>query len=184
MENLITHLPQGYQNHVICIAKTGSQLVVDNGNDIDYLIITDLPISKKLYYIPELKADCFIYGLKRFKRSMVEGKSIFNFEYCLAYYNNENVVYGELPPLEIDIFSQHYMRKILAMEYAQAQKTYFAKYPLKSMAWGLALYYAIVNNSFEFTDEQKIILQKTHDLELDISYRDELKLNMESILYS
>lgn len=182
MEEIIKKLPPFCQNHILCICKTGSQLLFDNFNDKDYLIITDLSISKRLHYIPELKADCFIYGIERFKKSMAEGKSIFNFEYCLAYHNSKNVLYGELPPLETDIFSQDYMRKILAIEYKQAQKTYFVKYPLKSMVWGLAIYYAIVNNSFEFTDDQKTILQKAHDLELPIEYRDKLKTNIEKLL--
>lgn len=183
--DIIKYLPKQYRNHIICICKTGSQLLVDNCNDIDYLIVTDLPFSKRLHYIHELKADCFIYGVKRFKRVFTDDKSIFKLIYCLAYNNPKNVLYGELPKLETNIFSKEYLTKtVLPIEYAWAEKTYFVKYPLKSMVWGLALYYVIINNSFDFTNEQKEILQKAHDLELPLTYCDELKTNMQKLLSS
>ena len=74
------------------------------------------------------------------------------------------------------------MRKILAIEYEYAQKTYFVRYPLKSMVWGLAIYYILSNSCFAFTEKQKEILQKAHDLELPIEYRDELKTNIKALV--
>lgn len=182
MNNIIDYLLPHIKDYTVCIIKTGSQLFCSNCKDSDYLILTSEPLASRVHYINELRADCFIRSIDEFKAEILDDKWRYKLCACLAYHNSENVVYGELPPLETDIFSQDYLRKILAIEYEHAQKTYFVKYPLKSMVWGLAIYYAIVNNYFEFTDEQKEILQKAHDLKLPIEYRDELKTNIEKLL--
>lgn len=180
--NIIDYLPPHITDYTSCIFKTGSQLFCTNCKDIDYVIITNDNIGKYLYCIPEFKADCFICSVEDLKKSLTDDKWRYKLSACMAYKYPENVVYGKLPELEADIFSKEYLLKILAIECEFAQRSYFVKYPLKSMVWGLALYYAIINNSLDFTDEQKEILQKAHDLELPISYRDELKVNFEKLL--
>ena len=180
--NIVDYLPTYIKEFTVCIIKTGSQLFCSNCKDVDYLILTNEQISSRVHYINKLKADCFIRSIDEFKAEILDDKWRYKLCACLAYLNSENVVYGELPPLETNIFSPEYMRKILAIEYEIAKKTYFVKYPLKSIVWGLAIYYAIINNSFEFTDEQKEILKQAHDLQLPIEYRDKLKANMEALL--
>lgn len=180
--NIVDYLPTYIKEFTVCIIKTGSQLFCFNCKDVDYLILTNSQLANRIHYINELKADCFIRSIDEFKAEILDNKWRYKLCACLAYLNIENVVYGELPPLETDIFSQEYLHKILTIEYEYAQKTYFVRYPLKSMVWGLAIYYAIVNNSFEFTDEQKTILQQAHDLELPIEYRDELREKFEALL--
>lgn len=54
---------------------------------------------------------------------------------------------------------------------------------LKHMYWSLIIYYAALNDgSLDLTKEQWDTIQKCHDGQLPISYRDELKENMEKIL--
>ncbi len=180
--NIIDYLPRFIRDSVVCVFKTGSQIFCSNCKDSDYIVITNINIGMPLCYIKELKADCFIRSIDQFKAKITDDSWRYKLDVCLAYKYPENVVYGKLPELEADIFSKEYLLKILAIECEFAQRSYFVKYPLKSMVWGLALYYAIINNSLDFTDEQKEILQKAHDLELPISYRDELKVNFEKLL--
>ena len=180
--NVIDYLPPEIKNFTVCIVKTGSQLFCSNCKDEDYIIYTNLKLPNRVHYIKELKADCFIRSIDEFKEQILDDKWRYKLTHCLAYRNNENVVYGNLPILETNIFSEEYLRKILAIEYEYAQKTYFVKYPLKSMVWGLAIYYILSNSCFAFTEKQKEILQKAHDLELPIEYRDELKINMKALL--
>ena len=180
--NIIDYLPPYIKEFTVCIIKTGSQLFCSNCKDSDYLILTNEQISSRVHYINELKADCFIRSIDEFKAEILDDKWRYKLCACLAYRNNENVVYGNLPILETNIFSEEYLRKILAIEYEYAQKTYFVRYPLKSMVWGLAIYYILSNSCFAFTEKQKEILQKAHDLELPIEYRDELKTNIKALV--
>lgn len=182
MNNVIDYLPPHIKDYVVCIYKTGSQLFCTNCKDVDYVVLTNTDIGS-LHYIYELKADCFLMSVDNFKTALTDDRWRYKLSACMAYANSENVVYGELPEVEIDIFSKDYLIKTaLPIEYTYAGRTYFQRYPLKTMMWGLALCYAIENGNFEFTEEQKAILQKAHDLGLSTEYRDELKINIEALL--
>ena len=179
--DIIKYLPPHIKDFVVCIIKTGSQLFCANCKDSDYLIITkEFPLVRA-YHINELKADCFLRSIDEFKAEITDDKWRYKLCACLAYQNPENVVYGELPTLETDIFSRDYLLKVSQMEYEHAKKTYFIRYPSKAMVWGLALRYVLENESFIFTDEQKALLQQCHDLELPETHRDQLKIYLEQL---
>lgn len=179
--NIIDFLPQHIKEHVVCIFKCGSQLFCDKYKDIDYTIITKIPTGHHIYYINELKTDCFIYSLDEFIENINDDKWRYKLSVSLAYHNNENVIFGELPILNTNVVSRDFLLKTAQIEYEFAKTHYFSSYPSKTMIWGLALYYIIENDSFEFTSEQKNILQKCHDLELSSSYRDQLESYLQQL---
>lgn len=182
MNNVIDYLPPHIKDYVVCIYKTGSQLFCTKCKDADYVILTNTNIGY-LHYIYELKADCFLMSVEDFKKALTDDKWRYKLSACMAYANSKNVVYGSLPFLPIDILSRYYLiNTILPVEYEYAEKTYFKKQPLKTSEWGFALYYAILNGNFIFTAEQKEVLQKAHDLELNVDNCVELKNNFLKLL--
>ena len=181
-EQLKEYLMPSIAETLVCIFKTGSQLFCSNCKDYDYVIITKEEVNFPCFYIKELNLDCFVMSVDTLNRRLQDNQWRYKLSVCMAKADSSNIIYGELPQLDIDILSKEYFLRILAIENEYAQKTYFTRYPLKTMVWGLALYYVILNNKLEFTDEQKVLLQKCHDLELSVDFRNELKINFENLL--
>ena len=176
-EYLLPHIVE----NVICVFKNGSQLFCENCKDYDYTFITKEEIGQPCFHINDLNVDCFVMSIETLNQKLKDDQWRYKLSVCLAKTNNENIIYGELPTLDIDILSRDYLLKILKIEYAFAQKTYFnGKGAGKTAVWGLALYYALTNGNFEYTDEQKQILQQCHDTGL--CDRDELKANFEKLI--
>lgn len=154
------------------------------------VVVKDVQFHKGIY-IEDLKTDVFVYGEDFFREmATANNKGWYYSPYIgLAMAFPENVLYGEMPIENYNWFDYQY--KALKQLYVEGGKYYFnsalcnriAKGNcIKGMVLGLLAYYAIQNQSFEFTDEQKEILQKCHDLQLPASYAEELKTNMEKIL--
>lgn len=180
--NIIDYLPLHIKDSVICVYKTGSELFCDNCDDSDYVVICEQSFRTSCY-IHELKADCFIYSVEELETALNSNNYRFSLAYAMALKHSDLIVYGELPTFKTDVTSREYLLQALKVEYDYGCKVYFKNdIWQRKMVWGLALYYVLINEQFEFTEEQKAILQKCHDNELDLNYRDELKTNMERML--
>lgn len=182
-EDIKKYIKPHIANQIVCIFKNGSQLFCDNCKEYDYTIITSRGAGTGIFYIPELNADCFVMSAKELNRKMQNDLWRYKLSVCLAKDNPSNIIYGELPELDIDTQSRDYLLKILQIEYEFAQKTYFKKQgESKTIVWGLALMYAINNGNFQFTDEQKDIMTACHDADLVETYGGWLKTEMEKLL--
>ena len=169
--------------NLVCVFKTGSQLFCQNCKDHDYVIITSADVGLLCFHVNELKADFFVMSIDILNQKLQDNQWRYKLSVCLAKTNSENIIYGKLPELDIDISSREYLLKILKIEYAFAEKTYFVgKGASKTIVWGLGLYYAIINGNLEYTEEQKVILQQCHDSHLDDSRITHLKNEMERLL--
>lgn len=183
-ENIKKYLSPHLIENIVCIFKNGSQLFCTNCKDYDYTIITNGNISDECFHIRELKADFFVRSIETLKRQMQDDIWRYKLSVCLAKADSSKIIYGELPELDIDILSLEYLKKtILPIEYEFALKTYFAGqgHP-KTIVWGLALYYFIINKSFSFTDEQKATLQECHDNGYTQEFLADFKSKMEKLI--
>lgn len=168
--------------NLVCIFKTGSQLFCNNCKDYDYVIITNVDVYLPCFHINKLKSDFFVMSVETLNKKLKDNQWRYKLSVCMAKVDDRNVIYGELPELDIDIISRDYLiNVVLPIEKEFAQKTYFiGKGAGKTAVWGLALYYAIINGNFEYTAEQKQVLQQCHDTGL--SAWDELKANFEKLI--
>lgn len=185
MEENIEH------TEIIAIYKVGSiswQSSTNKDNDVVLIANSDIAHCPPLIR-NDMHIDAFVYPLEKWEQ-MATAKLLHYSPYIglLSEYP-ENLMYGELPISNYNWFD--YQGEALLREYEYASKNYFTDKMInkftnfncsKRMCLGLITYYAIQNQSFKFTDEQKNIIQKCHDLELPISYREELKTNIESKL--
>ena len=176
---------------VTCVVVTGSRCWQgSNCKDTDLVVVAknvsiDFCITRSI----ACAADVFLYSETYFKEMATGG--IFNYSPIvgLAKLNPSNILYGELPIENYDWFD--YQKPALLQSYEQGLRGYFnfdrlkritKGYCHKQMTWALLAWYAIKNQSFDFTAEQRETLQKCHDLQLPISYAEELKTNIESKL--
>lgn len=183
-EDIKKHIAPHIASQIICIFKNGSQLFCDNCKDYDYTIITSKGAGTGVFYIPELNTDFFVMSVKDLNRKMQNNLWRYKLSVCLAKDNPSNIIYGELPALDIGILNLDYLKKtILPIEYEYALKTYFAGqgHP-KTIVWGLALYYFITNKSFGFTEQQKATLQECHDNGYTAEFLADFKTKMEKLI--
>lgn len=161
----------GHQVHFAC--KTGSQLFCTNCKDSDVIVVVD-NFDKKKFRIEN--TDVFVYSLEDFLKlahvSVGDERDVYSILVPMA--QGDNVLFG-VSPLTADYDWFAYKDKILNAALAYGEKSSFNEkvkrtaapdYCLKSTTWLFAIYYAIVNHGFDFTSEQKNILQKCHDGEL------------------
>lgn len=182
-EQLKEYLIPSITENLVCIFKTGSQLFCSNCKDYDYVIITKEEINFPCFHINALKADCFVMSIETLNRRLQNNQWRYKLSVCLAKVDSSNIIYGELPELEVDILSRDYLLKILQIEYDFGLKTYFTKRGAnKTIVWGTGLYYIINNGEFSFTDAQKAKLQEYHDNGADDSFLVYLKAEMERLL--
>lgn len=178
-EYLLPHIVE----NVICVFKNGSQLFCENCKDYDYTFITKEEIGQPCFHINDLNIDCFVMSIDTLNRRLQDNQWRYKLSVCMAKTNSENIIYGELPELDIDITTREYLLKILQIEYNFGLKTYFTnRGSNKTIVWGLALYNIINNGSFEFNDAQKTKLQECHDSGVDDSLLIHLKAEMERLL--
>ena len=182
-EKLKEYLAPQITENLICVFKNGSQLFCRNCKDYDYTIITSVETGIGCFYINELNVDCFVMSIDTLNRRLQDNQWRYKLSVCLAKADSTNIIYGELPELDIDIMSSDYLLKILQIEYEFGLKTYFAKRGAsKTIVWGMALYYIISNGAFIFTDAQLAEMQQYHDNNIDDSFLVYLKAGMERLL--
>lgn len=175
-------LPHIVEN-VICVFKNGSQLFCEYCKDYDYTLITKDEIGQPCFHINDLNIDCFVMSIDTLNQKLKDDQWRYKLSVCLAKIDSSNIIYGELPDLDIDILSREYLLKIMRIEKEFADKTYFNnKGNKKTIVWGLALYYYIINNSFVLSEEQKNKLQKCHDTLIEDSFISTFKTQLEYLL--
>lgn len=183
MINTIKNLIGDYE--ILFICQTGSQIFCENCNDKDYLVVVkDFVYAHKKFNKDNV--DYFCYSLDEFNKlarmELNDQRDVYAVELLFNH-----VEYGENPIANYNWFD--YQDK--AIEVALKRGKYGCFNPRvrhikggcsQSMVWQLAIYFAIMNQSAEFTAEQRELLQKCHDGELDISYAEELKNEIEKLI--
>ena len=182
-EQIKGYLAPNIIENLVCVFKTGSQLFCENCKDYDYVVITKEEINLPCFHINELKADFFVMSIETLNRRLQDNQWRYKLSVCMAKADSSNIIYGELPELEVDIMSSDYLLKILQIEYEFGLKTYYAKRGAsKTIVWGMALYYIISNGAFIFTDAQLAEMQQYHDNNIGDSFLVYLKAGMERLL--
>lgn len=179
---LIEHIQEQTNNDVVFVYKTGSALFCNKCKDKDIVVVT----SSGADYRRLLRYDDYDI----FCRSIGGIKKIISFEnndmstiylIVLALAKGENVLYGTNPIQDFDYFA--YKDEIVKALVQNAQKRDCNPRIrngrnndacLKQSIWLFANYFALVNNSLDFTQEQLDIIQKCHDNELPRSYAEDV----------
>ena len=186
--NKIFEIAHAYTTNILFVILTGSYAFkIKNNHDIDIMVVVD---GKNIYTQQSVKnndgvlVDLFIMSYDSWRQMCPY--AYLSLQYAKIY--PENLLYGKLPDENAfktkvgltEALYKQYKQGLLGPLVSEDKKNGNC---LKRMYWGLMIYYTYLNNgSFNFTQEQLDIIQKCHDRELPISYRDELKANMEKIL--
>lgn len=182
-EQIKNYLLPHIAENIICVFKNGSQLFCQNCKDYDYTIITRDDLGIGCLHINELNIDCFVMSVETLNLKLKDNQWRYKLSVCLAKVNKDNIIYGELPELEIDILSRDYLVNLLKIEKQFAEKTYFVnRGNKKTIVWGLALYYYLINDSFTLTEEQKQKLNDCHDNSINDSFITTFKTKIEYFL--
>lgn len=165
---------------VICIIPTGSQLFCRNCKDEDYLVcVKDCGTQgrEKLY---ANGVDYFVRNVVEFEKIATASPSIpqgIN-AICVPIAIKNGTLVGELP---IENYNWFDYKDNVITSCLQYLGTILRKTSrinrgacVKAAYWLFANYFALLNNSLDFTAEQQEILQKCHDNELPRSYVDDL----------
>lgn len=176
-------------NNEIFYFITGSSLFCTNCKDTDVISIRH---SKERLAIREDGRDTFLFTLDEFRNRLyfnekinLQYRELYNVGFAMVKQKGE--IYGDIPDDIANYNWFDYKDKII--ERCIDQCVNIALNPrivnshgkdlcLKHTYWLFANYFALANNSLEFTDEQKEILQKCHDNELPRTYADELYQNL------
>lgn len=185
---IIQKIISGLDDEVLCIAYTGSSIFCTNCKDLDLFVITKGAGGRKyLNNYSEFSSS----GIDVFAWSIDYIQQVINYRYVdvmnlyLLGLTDKNIVYGANPFPSFNLFDHKAdlldtMIKLCENKYCSAK---YRNMKNKDMClsrtyWLFANYFALVNNSLEFTTEQKEILQKCHDNELPRTYADELYQNL------
>ena len=177
------------QNDILYIFYGGSYAWKSNmSHDKDIIVIVkeDFDIHSKKAQIAAFKynnEDIFIKTYNYWRDKSYH----YYLDNVLLNKYPENLLYGSLVTENFNIKTEAY--NSLERFYQNGFKPCLryadpnSEYCLKSMYWGLMLFYANDNNYYlDFSLEQWDTIQKCHDRQLPISYRDELKANIEKTL--
>lgn len=183
INELITHILSDVEGEVLCISLTGSETFCSNCKDTDIWVIanTDKDYSRIFGYEGY---DIFVWSLNNLKECTQFEQKEFKSLYIISFLKNEKL-YGTNPIPDfnlldhknklVDLMIMLCERKYNNSLYANAKNDEMC---LKQSVWLFANYFAILNDSLDFTDEQKEILQKCHDNELPRSYIEDLYNNL------
>lgn len=183
MINTIKNLIGDYE--ILFVCQTGSQIFCKNCHDKDYLVvIKDFKYTHKKFNKDNV--DYFCYSLDEFNKlaymELNDNRDVYAIELLF-----NKVEYGENPIADYNWFN--YQNKAIEVAFKRGKHSCFNSCVRhvkggcsKQMIWQLAIYFAVINQSAEFTAEQKSLLQDCHDGELSIHYAEELKNNIEKLL--
>ena len=171
-----------YENiEVKCVYKTGSSLFCENCKDDDYVVVCDnVKFLRSCTKVKGLNIDIFCIPLKGEQEAQLTYHSL---AIALAFKNG--FLYGEYP---FDGYDYDKCKpQVLKQSYDFLSNRLLPLYRRKGFCdkravWLFAVYFSCINNSLDFTGEQKEILQKCHDNELSVNYAEELKVNIEKLL--
>lgn len=185
MESIITEIKNRIPNaNVVCMYKTGSAILCDNCRDNDIVAICDnVSFISCFFKLQELNTDVICLSKESAYKEATGHKKARGLAVALA--TGDNLLYGKLP-FE-DYSWDKYKLNVLQTEYKSFKKLSLRMARKsgvcdKSMTWTFATYFACINNTLDFTAEQRELLQKCHDGELPVSYAEELKNNIENLI--
>lgn len=175
---LIEHIQEQTNNDVIFVYKTGSALFCNKCKDKDIVVVTESGADYRRLLRYE-DYDIFCYSLDGLKKctNFGMGDTFSTYLIALALAKGENVLYGTNPIQDFDYFA--HKDEIVKTLVGNAQRrdcnprirnAHNNDACLKQSIWLFANYFALVNNSLDFTAEQLEIIQKCHDNELPRSY--------------
>lgn len=184
INEVVQGIRQDISEEILCVCGTGSSTFCTDCKDIDIWVIT-----KDGNEYGKIRGydgyDIFVWSLSNLENAakQFEYKSL----YILSLFKGE-ILYGDNPLGNFDFFA--HKQEIIETIKRECEERHLsawfengqnAEMCLKQSIWLLANYFAIVNNSFDFTDEQTEILQKCHDNKLPRSYLQKIYDEMQSI---
>ena len=163
------------------IFKGGSAILCNNCKDTDLIVVAENHIGIKRFTVDNY--DIFVYTIEEFKKFATTTLNDHRDNYSIAVglATGDNVVYGSNPIEKYNWFN--YKKQIVQkaldnfVQYFGNGQVVNSQAPnccLKRTYWIFANYFALTNNSFDFTQEQLDIIQKCHDNELPRSYAEDL----------
>lgn len=165
---------------VICKIPTGSQLFCKNCKDEDWLVCVKDCGTNGFKQISANGVDYFLNNVNVFRNvataSPIHWTGLYGL--CVPIAIKNGTIVGELPIDNYDWFD--YKDNIITscLQYlgslSRKRNRLNREMCLKTTYWVFANYFALANNSFDFTAEQLEILQKCHDNELPRTYADDL----------
>ena len=179
---LIENIHEQTNNDTIFVYKTGSALFCNKCKDKDIVVVTSSGDDYRRLLRYE-DYDIFCYSLDGLKKcaSFVMGDTFSIYIIAFALAKGENVLYGTNPIQDFDYFA--HKNKIIKALVENARKRdcnsrirniHNTAACLKQSIWLFANYFALINNSLDFTEEQLDIIQKCHDNELPRSYAEDV----------
>lgn len=168
---------------ILCKIPTGSSVLCTNCKDQDYIIVVKDCGEKGFVQLGENSIDYFVRSIPTFTRIATADASLPQGLYSISVpLAIKNGLDGTLP---IDNYNWFNYRENIINTclnhiidvYLGSIKQYNGENRnvcLKLTYWVFASYFALVNNSLDFTAEQLDIIQKCHDNKLPRSYAEEL----------
>ena len=166
------------------INKTGSQLVSDNPNDLDFRVIVSEDISMKKIYDADTKINIFIHSKKEFQ-DMCDFNVPLNTRYFVYMidqvfrkYDNNNILGDSVCNFKLLENAEKYKTMIeeKAKIHTRSNTSLVDRGVCHKHLWWIILGLMMIdNNSMEITNEMKEIALKCHNLELDRSWNDWVK---------
>lgn len=180
---IIEELKNRLGDKMLFAYQTGSAIFCTNCKDKDIVVVTsDGDANGRLFGFDGY--DVFTYSKSSLQKiADFKVKNVYSL-YLIALAKC-GVLYGANPFPDFNLFA-HKAELVDLMIQLCEEKYCSPRYHnmknwnacLQQTIWLFANYFALVNNSLEFTDEQKEILQKCHDNELPRTYADELYQNL------
>ena len=179
---LIEHIKQCTNNDVIFVYKTGSSLFCNKCKDKDIVAITNGGNDyRRLAKYDDYDIFCYsLNGIEKYATMEVTGQFTL-YLIALALAKNDNIIYGVNPLQNFNLLEHRDKLVTILVDNAKKYdcnnsiKNRFNKNAcLKQSIWLFANYFALANNSLDFTTEQLDIIQKCHDNELPRSYAEEV----------
>ncbi len=168
----------GLESEIKFVFYGGSTLFCNDCADKDLIAVIDNYKGSK-HFALKSGYDVFVYTTDEFVKfaTLELNDHRDNYSIAIALAKGNNIVYGTNPISNYDWFS--YRDKIIQHTIDNIGK-YFCNIKIKNTKavncclkrtyWAFANYFALVNNSLDFTEEQLDIIQKCHDNELPRSY--------------
>ncbi len=168
---------------ILCKIPTGSNILCSNCKDEDYLVVVKDCGEKGYVQLGENGIDYFVRDIPTFTRIATADTTLPQGLYSICVpLAIKNGLDGTLPIENYNWFD--YKENIINTCLNHIGGRYFGSIRqyngknrnacLKLTYWVLASYFALVNNSFDFTAEQLDIIQKCHDNELPRSYAEDV----------
>lgn len=177
---IIDELKQVFgSDNIIYAHYTGSEVFCTNCKDKDVIVVVKDSIANNRFdridgYDVFVRSESYMTKLVNF--DVVEQKSL----YLISLIKGQ-AIYGTNPFPDFNLFAHKaelvdLMIRLCEEKYCSQRYHNMKNWNacLQQTIWLFANYFALLNNSLDFTAEQQEILQKCHDNELPRTYADDL----------